>query len=500
MTRLSFLFDSARARFLAAIVTIMASAAALGALVLDYSPVAQAAIVVSMIAGAFSLVDCCKNQNKAELQANAYLAVIAKISSVCSEISKGNFEARIPQIIEVGIFADVQHNVNDMIDRCDAFIREATASLQAVCQNVYYRRIILGGMSGSFRVAAETINNAVRTLEQAVEKARRDAMLEHSKVISALSRGLNSLAKGDLTCRLDDLPKAFAELKTNYNMAADDLEGALARVKQIAVAVQDQAHEISTASNELSQRTERQAAMLEQSTAAMQELVDAVNRTAGSSTKTKDAISAAKEDTSGSIEVVQKTIQAIERIRSTSANIAAIIGVIDEIAFQTNLLALNAGVEAARAGSAGSGFAVVASEVRSLAQRSAEAAKQIKGLITQCSTEVANGVELVDATGRAFDRIKSQIGNIDGGIAHIAGQAIDQARTIKEVNATLGEMDTSTQQNAAMADQATAACRSLADESKQLADMLSRFAFRDAELQSQSTDDAAITRGSQVAA
>jgi methyl-accepting chemotaxis protein len=121
-------------------------------------------------------------------------------------------------------------------------------------------------------------------------------------------------------------------------------------------------------------------------------------------------------------------------------------------------------------------------------------------LITQCSTEVANGVELVDATGRAFDRIKSQIGNIDGGIAHIAGQAIDQARTIKEVNATLGEMDTSTQQNAAMADQATAACRSLADESKQLADMLSRFAFRDAELQSQSTDDAAITRGSQVAA
>ena len=148
---------------------------------------------------------------------------------------------------------------------------------------------------------------------------------------------------------------------------------------------------------------------------------------------------------------------------------------IDEIAFQTNLLALNAGVEAARAGESGRGFAVVATEVRALAQRSADAAKEIKELISKSSAEVANGVELVGATGEAFDRIKDQISVIDGGIADIAGQAIDQSSTLKQVNTAMGEIDQTTQQNAAMAEQATAACQSLAQESARLANMVAEF-------------------------
>jgi methyl-accepting chemotaxis protein len=162
----------------------------------------------------------------------------------------------------------------------------------------------------------------------------------------------------------------------------------------------------------------------------------------------------------------------------SSQKIGATIGVIDEIAFQTNLLALNAGVEAARAGDAGRGFAVVASEVRILAQRAAEAAQDIKKLISRCSTEVANGVELVGAAGRAFDQLNNQISAIDGGIADIAGQAVEQSGTLKEVNTAMGEMDIATQQNASMAEEAKAACQSLADESAQLTKMIAKFVFR----------------------
>ena len=174
---------------------------------------------------------------------------------------------------------------------------------------------------------------------------------------------------------------------------------------------------------------------------------------------------------------MQQSGQAMERIKDASDKIGAIIGVIDDIAFQTNLLALNAGIEAARAGDAGRGFAVVASEVRRLAQRSADAAKEIKGLSSQCSAEVANGVELVGATGRTFDHIRDQIGVIDGGIADIASQAVAQSGTIKEINTAISELDSTTQKNAAMGEQATASCRSLAEESAQLTNLLGSFVF-----------------------
>ena len=169
-----------------------------------------------------------------------------------------------------------------------------------------------------------------------------------------------------------------------------------------------------------------------------------------------------------SIGVVREAEHAIERIMGSSEKIAAIIGVIDEIAFQTNLLALNAGVEAARAGEAGRGFAVVASEVRALAQRSADAAKEIKNLISHSAGEVARGVELVKATGSAFDRIKGQIAAIDGGIADIAGQAVDQSDALKQVNIAIAEIDQTTQHNAAMSEETTAACQSLSKECERL--------------------------------
>jgi len=200
-----------------------------------------------------------------------------------------------------------------------------------------------------------------------------------------------------------------------------------------------------------------------------------VNNTADHSIRTKDIISSAKEDTLGSAEVVTKTVAAISGIMASSQKIGTIIGVIDEIAFQTNLLALNAGVEAARAGDAGRGFAVVASEVRALAHRSADAAKEIKNLISISTREVVDGVKLVGETGRAFERINSQISIIDGGILEIAGRAVEQSITLKKVNMSVGELDQSTQQNAAMAEQATAACQSLIQQTSNLERMVSQF-------------------------
>ena len=174
-------------------------------------------------------------------------------------------------------------------------------------------------------------------------------------------------------------------------------------------------------------------------------------------------------------QVLRKTVTAMDGIRGTSQQISQKIVIIDEIALQTNLLALNASVEAARAGESGRGFAVVATEVRALAHRSAQSAKEIKDLIARSTVEVDLGVELVAATGSAIDRIMSQVALIDDGIADIASRAIEQAATLKQVNIAIGEIDQSTQQNAAMAEESTAACQALAHESERLAGMVGAF-------------------------
>ncbi len=183
----------------------------------------------------------------------------------------------------------------------------------------------------------------------------------------------------------------------------------------------------------------------------------------------------AKTDAETSGEVVGQAVTAMGEIEQSSRKISSIIGVIDEIAFQTNLLALNAGVEAARAGDAGRGFAVVASEVRALAQRSAEAAKEIKVLISASSTQVAAGVSLVGETGKALTRIVSQIAEINGVVTDIAASAQEQATGLNEVNTAVNQMDQVTQQNAAMVEEATAASQNLAQEAEDLSRMMSQF-------------------------
>ncbi len=313
--------------------------------------------------------------------------------------------------------------------------------------------------------------------ERARNQAAADASArEQALIVSALAEGLDHLTRGDLTYSLtQEFPGEYAKLKTDFNAAISQLKDAMGVVVANVSAIRLGAGEISQAADDLSRRTEQQAASLEETAAALDQITATVNRTASGARQASDTVKAAKGDAETSGVVVRDAVAAMDAIEKSAQEISQIIGVIDEIAFQTNLLALNAGVEAARAGDAGRGFAVVASEVRALAQRSAEAAKEIKVLISASSNQVNSGVSLVGQTGEALDRIVGRVAEIDGLVSEIAASAQEQATGLQQVNTAVNQMDQVTQQNAAMVEESTAASHSLSQEAETLAGSVARF-------------------------
>jgi methyl-accepting chemotaxis protein len=307
--------------------------------------------------------------------------------------------------------------------------------------------------------------------------AAEQSKAEQTRVIvESIGTGLAQVAKGDLSHRvIADLVGPFAQLKQDFNEAVERLQETLRGVMDSTHQIANGANEISTAADDLSRRTEQQAASLEETAAALEEITATVKKT---STNTKEAtasVATAKSTAEEGGRVVETAVKAMDEIAQSSKQITDIIGVIDEIAFQTNLLALNAGVEAARAGEAGKGFAVVASEVRALAQRSSEAAKQIKALINTSSEHVADGVKYVGESGAALKRIVEQVVQINALVGEMATAAHQQATGIEEVNSAVSQMDQVTQQNAAMVEQSTAASRNLASETQTLTSLISFF-------------------------
>ena len=308
------------------------------------------------------------------------------------------------------------------------------------------------------------------------DQSREAAAREQAIVVTGLTRGLDSLAQADLTVRITDaFPPAYEQLRTNFNAAVEGLQEAIGTIAANTGAINAGAAEIAKAADDLSRRTEQQAASLEETAAALDEVTATVKATAAGAIQAASAVQAARDDADKSGAVVRDAVAAMGEIERSSAQINQIIGVIDEIAFQTNLLALNAGVEAARAGESGRGFAVVASEVRALAERSAEAAKEIKGLITQSTVQVGSGVKLVTETGQALDRIVAHVAQIEGLVTEISSSAAEQATGLQQVNTAVNQMDQMTQQNAAMVEQSTAASHSLSQEADGLAAAVSRF-------------------------
>ncbi len=332
------------------------------------------------------------------------------------------------------------------------------------------------------RLEAEALSQrSMSEQERAAREAEKAREAEEDRVtITALGQGLSAMADGDLTYRIEAefAPKA-AELKTDFNAAIAQLQQAVSVVVSNIAGIHSGAGEISQAADDLSCRTEQQAAGLEETAATLDEITATVNKAASGARQASDIVQAAKGDAETLGVIVRDAVSAMQAIEGSSSQISQIIGVIDEIAFQTNLLALNAGVEAARAGEAGRGFAVVASEVRALAQRSAEAAKEIKTLISTSTTQVGSGVKLVGQTGEALQRIVDRVAEIDGLVSEIAASAQEQAVGLAEVNTAVNQMDQVTQQNAAMVEQSTAASHSLAQEALSLQASVAQFRVGD---------------------
>jgi methyl-accepting chemotaxis protein len=295
-------------------------------------------------------------------------------------------------------------------------------------------------------------------------------------VVTSLAAGLEQLSAGNLSYTIE---QAFAHdyetLRQSFNQAVAGLDGSLGQVATSSQAVLAGSSEIRSASEDLSRRTEQQAASLEETAAAMAQVASMVAESARNANDVRGAINAAHKDASDGGAVVREAVSAMGAIEKSSQEISSIINVIDGIAFQTNLLALNAGVEAARAGEAGKGFAVVANEVRALAQRSADAAKDIKDLINTSTQQVSQGVGLVGDTGKMLDRILTKIDDVNTLINEMAASAEAQAANVQQVNGSVTDMDKMTQQNAAMVEETTAAARNLAGEADELAELVARF-------------------------
>lgn len=368
----------------------------------------------------------------------------------------GNVHARIglEPAWYIGAYASVLENVvNKMFSGLGAMFR---------------RRKIARSVGSMIKMVLLDMEVALSTYFKAEEAAR-------IAVIDEVSAALRAMAEGDFATKAPDLPNAFAALQSHLDQMRLQVSSALTNVADTSGSVDVGAKQIRQASDDLARRTEQQAASLEEASAAMTTLASNVRTAADDAVHMHDSVQQAHGEAMKGGEVVGEAVSAMNDIHHSAQEIGKIISVIDGIAFQTNLLALNAGVEAARAGDAGRGFAVVATEVRALAQRTADAARDIKTLIGASSVQVERGVNLVGQTGETFSIIVEQVGHVAQLASSIARMAHEQATSIGQVRETVRDMDTMTQQNAAMVEEATAAARSLANEADRLSTLVSRF-------------------------
>jgi methyl-accepting chemotaxis protein len=322
-------------------------------------------------------------------------------------------------------------------------------------------------------IAEEQLNNA-RQQAQAAE--------EQGQVVTLLATALGKISDGDLTVRLpDSMRGAYAQIRTDFNGMAERLHEIVVAISNATGDVSNAAVEISNATTDLSQRTEEQAAGLEETSASMEHISTMVKQNAQNAQAASQLAAGTREVADRSGVVVASAVDAMSRIAQSSTKITDIIGVIDEIARQTNLLALNAAVEAARAGDAGRGFAVVASEVRSLAQRSSQAAKDIKDLITLSGAQVQDGVDLVNQAGKSLGEIVDSIKSVAEIVSGIAAASAEQSAGLDEVNKALTQMDKLTQQNSAFVEENAATAKTLEQQAAVTGQQISFFTLGEAD-------------------
>ena len=340
----------------------------------------------------------------------------------------------------------------------------------------------LSALDRSARTQEEMARAAIVQRQEAEDlrrqhEARRQAQAaEQRQVVADLSAALEHLAQGDLTRPIAaPFPPDYESLRLNYNSALNRLHDAIAEISSGVDSLREGSNGISSAADQLAHRTEQQAASLEETAAALNEITATVQATSAGASKARETVENTHADVEQSGRTMSQAVTAMERIEASARQMEQIIGVIDEIAFQTNLLALNAGVEAARAGESGRGFAVVAQEVRALAQRAADAAREIRQLISGSNEQVALGASLVNQTGEALTKVVGQVGEIARLISEIANSAVEQANGLEEVNGAVNQMDQFTQQNAVMVEESNAASHAIRMEADRLSNKVSVF-------------------------
>ena len=342
------------------------------------------------------------------------------------------------------------------------------------------------GIKIADRMRADDFGEIARDIDAVSERVvvalreQNELREQGEKVIERLRQGLTQLASGDLSDRIET---RFSRKNTNPCVkttmeTVDRLNDLLAEVVAVCGNIQSKTGEINQASDDLATRSEGQAATLEQTAAALEQMTRSVNNTAENAQSIESAVKVTRRNVDESGRVVQSAIAAMTEIESSSDQISQIITVIDDIAFQTNLLALNAGVEAARAGSVGKGFAVVAQEVGVLAQRSSQAANEIKSLITGSVEHVKDGVERVGGAGKALTEVVANVNEISTMIEGISRETGEQARGLNEVNLGVAQLDQVTQQNVSMVDQSSRSIETLNSQTTGLTGILGQFTLR----------------------
>ncbi|MBB4614864.1 methyl-accepting chemotaxis protein [Novosphingobium taihuense] len=331
------------------------------------------------------------------------------------------------------------------------------------------RRRMARDIAALVKVAMIDMDMALSTYFEMAEKNTRDI------VLGKMGTALSALAEGDLTARMSDLPASFGQVEDDFNRAIDKLSGTVGLVAESSSQISTSTEEIRAATENLASRTERQANNVQECAHAMNELTVGLDKTSRSMAELRVSAQETENEAIQGREAVAQAINAMDDAQQSAQEVVQIAEIIDGIAFQTNLLALNAGVEAARVGEMGRGFAVVANEVRALAQRSSDAADDIKKLLSESRAQVDRGAGLVKGAGGMLHAIIGKVTEISRGVGAAAHLTEDQAKNAALVNSSIAEIDLATQQNAAMVEQSAAATRSMAGTSSRLAAAVAVF-------------------------
>jgi methyl-accepting chemotaxis protein len=383
------------------------------------------------------------------------VGALPRMTGVADQLASGRLETDVPH--------------QDLKNEIGALARSINVFRESAIQKIEIER----------RAADAVAQGEQERLEREAAKAEDAKAVEQA--VDVLAQCLHKLSDGDLTVRINQsFTGNLDKLRVDFNASVEKLSSTLGDIRIETSGIEASSAEMRQATDDLSKRTEQQAASLEETSAALEEITATVRGSSAKADQAAQIAAVARQSTENSSKVVSDAIDAMSRIEQASSEISKIINVIDEIAFQTNLLALNAGVEAARAGEAGKGFAVVAQEVRELAQRSANAAKDIKALINKSGEAVAGGVSLVQQTGTALGEISGQVASINDHISAIASAAREQSTALHEINGSVNHMDQFTQKNAAMVEEATAVTHRLADSARTLAGLIGQFQTNEA--------------------